>query len=77
MEKLLTRKEAAEILGIGLAALDRARAKGVIAYIQYVEGGSVYFKEEALQDFIARSTHQARPQDNIPTYRKIRGAARA
>ena len=33
MEKLITRKEAAEILGISIATLDAARNNGLISYI--------------------------------------------
>ena len=36
MEKLITRKEAAKLLGISLATLDEARNSGLISYIQYV-----------------------------------------
>lgn len=58
---LLTRKEAAERLGISTVTLDSERAKGRIAYIQKVPGGKVFFKEEFLEEYIARATHQARP----------------
>ena len=34
MEKMYSRKEAAEVLGIGLTALDLARTGGKIAYVQ-------------------------------------------
>ena len=43
MEKLITRKEAAEILGISIATLDAARNNGLISYVQYVQNGCVYF----------------------------------
>ena len=33
MEKLITRKEAAEILGISIATLDAARNNGLISYV--------------------------------------------
>ena len=42
MEKLITRKEAAEILGISIATLDAARNNGLISYVQYVQNGCVY-----------------------------------
>ena len=42
MEKLITRKEAAKLLGISLATLDEARNSGLISYIQYVPNGCVY-----------------------------------
>ena len=43
MEKLFSRKEAADLLGISLATLDAARADGLISYVQYVENGCVFF----------------------------------
>lgn len=45
MEKLISRKEAAKILGISVTALDQARSCGHITYVQYVENGCVYFTE--------------------------------
>lgn len=61
MEKMFTRKEAADILGIDVKVLDTARFNGDIAYVQFVKGGKVQFTAEALQEYIARSTHRARP----------------
>lgn len=73
MEKLLTRKEAAEYLGISLTQLDEARKKKKIAYIQYVQNGSVYFTPQALEEYVARATHRAGPEEpNRTTYRKPR-----
>ena len=43
MEKLITRKEAAEILGISIATLDAARNNGLISYVQYVQNGCVLY----------------------------------
>ena len=63
MEKLLTRKEAAGLLGISIATLDAARTNGQIAFVQYVENGCVYFTEESLQEYIARATHRAKPRE--------------
>lgn len=70
MEKLYTRKEAASLLGISLTSLDTARNTGAITFVQYVPNGSVFFTEEALQEYIARSTHQATPVEQRQTYRK-------
>ena len=42
-DRLITRKEAAEILGISIATLDAARNNGLISYVQYVQNGCVYF----------------------------------
>ena len=74
VDKLIKRKEAAEMLGISLDTLDHARMVGLITYVQYVEYGCVYFTEVGLQEYIARSTHRARPKDNNPTFRKKRTA---
>lgn len=54
MEKLYTRREAASMLGISLTSLDTARNTGAIAFIQYVPNGSVFFTEEALQEYMLR-----------------------
>lgn len=67
VDKLIKRKEAAEMLGISLDTLDHARMEGLITYVQYVENGCVYFTEVGLQEYIARSTHRARPKDTPPT----------
>lgn len=77
MEKMYSRKEAAEVLGIGLTALDLARTEGKIAYVQYTKNGSVYFTETALQEYIARATHRALPADvnTAPVRRRRRPAA--
>ena len=37
MEKLLTRKEAARLLGISIATLDAARTNGLVSFVQYCE----------------------------------------
>ena len=72
-KKMLTRKEAADYLGVSLTTLDSARSNGRIAYVQYVENGSVFFTETALDEYIARCTHRAVPQkENMMTYRKRR-----
>ena len=63
MEKLLTRKEAAKLLGISIDTLDAARTNGQVSFVQDVENGCVYFTEQSLQEFIARSTHRAKPRE--------------
>lgn len=73
MDKLISRKEAAHILGISLTTLDAARTDGLIAYVQYVDNGCVYFTETGIQEYIARCTHRAKPKENPATYRKPRG----
>ncbi len=73
MEKMLTRKETARLLGISLSTLDDAKNRGLISYVQYVENGCVYYTESAIQEYIARSTHRALPVNCIrETYRKPR-----
>jgi hypothetical protein len=72
MEKLFSRKEAAKLLGVSLPTLDLARSTGLISYVQYVENGCVYFTEAGIQEYIARSTHRAKPRENVMTYRKRR-----
>lgn len=72
MEKLITRKDAAKLLGISLATLDEARNNGLIAYVQYVPNGCVYFTDTGLREYIAKSTHRAKPVENRATYRNVR-----
>ena len=71
MERLITRKEAAQILGISIATLDAARNNGQISYVQYVPNGCVFFTESGLQEYIAKCTHRAKPSEAVvTTYRK-------
>lgn len=75
MSTLLTRKDAAKMLGISLVTLDSERAAGHLAYIQRKPGGKVWVTAEAIEDYLSRATHQARPQAKpvgIQTYRKRR-----
>lgn len=72
MNRVLTRKEAAELLGISVKTLDQARSAGQVSYIQYTKNGCVFFTEEALQEYIARSTRRANPVAVAVTYRKPR-----
>ena len=74
MQNLISRKQAAEMLGISIKTLDQARINGQIAFVQFVENGCVYFTETAIEEYIAKSTHRVRPpEDNRTTYRKRRG----
>lgn len=59
---LLTRKEAAERLGMSLPTLDLERTTGRLAYIQRKPGRKVWITEEAIAEYLARATHQARPE---------------
>ena len=72
MEKLYTRKEAADYLGMSITTLDTARAIGAISFVQYVPNGCVYFTSEALQEYIAKCTHRALPLEKRETLRKQR-----
>lgn len=72
MEKLLTRKEAANVLGISLTTLDAVRSAGQIAFVQYVDNGCVYFTEANLQEFVARATHRVKPREITPVRHRRR-----
>lgn len=72
MEKIYTRKEASQVLGVSITTLDTARQNGQIAYIQYVPNGCIYFTESNLRDYITKSTHRANPVIQKETYRKRR-----
>lgn len=74
MERLIPRGEAAKILGMSVATLDAARNDGLIAYVQYVKNGCVYFTDTDIQEYIAKCTHRARPAETSLTYRKCRSA---
>lgn len=76
MDKLITRKEAASILGISVKTLDAARTDGLISYVQYVENGCVYFTKVGIQEYIAKCTHRAKPMERAATYRKPRSFRR-
>lgn len=76
MEKLLTRKETADFLGVSLSTLDAAKNAGLISYVQYVENGCIYFSEAGIKEYIARSTHRAKPKESFSTYRKKRTSNR-
>ena len=59
---LMTRKEAAARLGMSLPTLDQERNTGRLAYIQRKPGSKVWITEEAIAEYLARATHQARPE---------------
>ena len=74
MQNLISRKDAARILGISIKTLDQARLNGTIAYVQFVENGCVYFTETAIEEYIAKCTRRAQPTEpSRSTYRKKRG----
>lgn len=70
MEQLITRKEAAKLLGISIATLDAARNSGLISYVQYVENGCVYFTSAGLQEYISKCTHRAKPMEKPVAFRR-------
>ena len=59
---LMTRKEAAAQLGMSLPTLDQERSTGRLAYIQRKPGSKVWITDEAIAEYLARATHQARPE---------------
>jgi predicted site-specific integrase-resolvase len=73
MQNLISRKDAAEKLGISVKTLDQARINGLIAYVQFKENGCVYFTETAIEEYVAKCTHRAKPAEDVrTTYRKRR-----
>ncbi len=65
---LMTRKEAAAKLGISVDLLDQERSAGRLAYIQRKPGSKVWITDEAIAEYLARATHQARPA--VKAYRR-------
>lgn len=53
--KLYTRKEAAQILGVGLTTLDKLRNTGRLGYYQAVPGGKVQFTQQQLDAFLIKA----------------------
>lgn len=74
MKRLLTRKEAAKNLGICEDTLDAERRNGHITYIQRKPGGKVWIPEEAIEEYLSRAMHPAKPEHQFTgyTYRKRR-----
>ena len=64
--------------GISIATLDAARTNGLVSFVQYCENGSVYFTETSLQEYVARSTHRAKPREinTGTTFRNPRSVVR-
>lgn len=62
MAKLLSRKEAAARLHISLMTLDAERSGGHLAYIQRKPGGKVWISEDAIDEYIERASHPAKPE---------------
>lgn len=74
MNDLLTRKQAAERLGVSLVTLDEERAAGRIGFIQRAPGCKVFFRESDLDAWLARNSHQPIPIQVLSrtTYRRRR-----
>ena len=75
MSALLSRKEAANRLGVSVDTLDTERSAGHLAYIQRKPGGKVWITEEAIADYLRRATHPARPP--MKQLKSIYGTRRA
>ena len=56
--KLYSRKEAAQMLGVGLTTLDKLRNTGRLGYYQAVPGGKVQFTQQQLDTFLSRAERQ-------------------
>ncbi len=72
---LLTRKEAAQRLGMCVDTLDSERYLGNLAYIQRKAGGKVWISEAAITEYLEKALHptkSAAAQADRPTYRKRR-----
>jgi len=73
MSKLLTRQQAAERLGVSVATIDLERVAGRLAYIQRKPNGRVWISEGAIEEYLERGLHEAKPEIRIvDTYRKRR-----
>ena len=59
-------------MGISVDLLDQERSAGRLAYIQQKPGSKVWITEEAIAEYLARATHQARPE--MKTIRRRRWA---
>lgn len=73
MDELLTRQQAAEILGISVSTLDIERQEGRLTYIQRKRNGRVWITQEAIREYLARGTQKATPVRFVKdTYRRRR-----
>ena len=73
MGGMMSRKEAAQRLGVSLETLDQLRRQGYLTYVQHCKGGKVWISEAAIAEYIARITHPATPlRPVVDTYRKRR-----
>lgn len=58
-ENLLTRQQAAKLLGISLTTLDSERRCGNLAYVQFKKHSKVWITKSAISDYLARGVHKA------------------
>ena len=74
MPELLSRRQAAEQLGISLVTLDAERAAGRLAFIQRKPGGKVWISVAAINEYLAKGVHPAKLEVSIVngTYRRRR-----
>lgn len=73
MTNLMTRQEAAKILHISVATVDRLRMSGQLTYIQRTPGGKVWITWDAIEEYVSRITRPAIPERQArATYRKRR-----
>jgi len=64
MKRLLNTKEAAEYLGVTVRTVQKYKATGMLAFVQYSpgkKGSFIQFKKETLDRFIDQHEHQVRP----------------
>ena len=72
MEKLLTRTEAAKVLGVSKTTLDQIRSNGDIEYIQYCPNGKVWLTPSSIEKYQKKFTFKTVPESSGETFRKKR-----
>ena len=58
-EDLLTRQQAADLLGICLTTLDSERRCGNLAYVQFKKHSKVWIPKSAITKYLTRGEHEA------------------
>lgn len=71
-ELLLSRAEAAKVLGISITTLDQLRFEGKLTYIQYKRNGKVWIPETEINKLIKKATKRCIVEQLRPTVRKVR-----
>ena len=72
MEKLISRKEAAKLLGISIATLDCSSKQWANFLCSVCAKWLRVLYDAGLQESIAKCTHRAKPVEKSATYRKLR-----